>query len=47
MSLLGLLLVLLLIGAIFGYGSSRDVIWIVLIVVLILALFGNFTYTNY
>jgi hypothetical protein len=44
MSLLGLLLILLLIGAIFGYGRGGDAIWIVLIVILVLALFGNFSY---
>lgn len=46
MSLLGLLLVILLIGAIFGYGRTSEMLWIVLAVILVLALAGNFAYVR-
>lgn len=46
MSLLALILIILLIGAVFGYGTTPNVLWIILAVVLIFALFGNYTYTR-
>lgn len=41
-----LLLIILLIGAVFGYGHAPNVLWIIVAVVLIFALFGNYTYTR-
>lgn len=46
MSLLGLLLIILLIGAIFGYGRTTEMVWIVLAVILVFALFGNYAYVH-
>jgi hypothetical protein len=46
MGLLELLLVILLIGAVFGYGGSRDLVWLIVAIVLIFALFGNYSYTR-
>lgn len=46
MSLLALILIILLIGSVFGYGTAPNILWIVLAVFLIFALFGNYAYVR-